>query len=371
MDQLHRNSNLSQQTLSSRLEDWRRRFDHEVKPSLDRTELWSTTWTALWNHAWLEYDGLEKDRTSGRLGRLTWQDEMEESRSNSENFMRKYKTKSPTLTTHDWSNVPLGMILEKYLRSPVSADKSDVARALDRWHKFHEVAAQHPDFRCSLSFPQKTSWTLLTHWWSAAYQDPGISETAKSLLKVAGAHPNSVKFFHDEPYIDSEAFVKTRKSVYNATMYALFDKEFNPNRWDKHFKELRFMALSTIRAKGIQHAAAQRLAYTSYAKKKQLSLPDIGPYVCSVDLPCPWLPKEHRKKEKPFYLWHVEGRRTVKVEDLPNEPDYCCVSHTWGRWRINNVPIPGVPWLVPRNERFDVESLPEHLQRIQPKATFI
>ena len=47
------------------------------------------------------------------------------------------------------------------------------------------------------------------------------------------------------------------------------------------------------------------------------------------------------------------------------------MSHTWGRWRMNDVPIQGVPWLVPRNERFDVESLPEQFKRIQPKVTFI
>ena len=255
------------------------------------------------------------------------------------------------------------MILKKHLRSHVSVDRFDAARALERWYKFWEVAAQHPDLERSLSFRQKTSWTLLTHWWSAAYQDARISETAKSLLETARAAPNSVRIFHGEPYLDTETFVRTRQSVYNATMYALFDKEFNPRNWDKHFKELGFMTLSTIRAKSIRHAAAQRLAYTSYAKMKQFSPPDIGPYVCSVDLPCPWLPKEHRKKEKPFYLWDVERRRTVKVEDLPDEPEYCCVSHTWGRWHMNDVPIQGVPWLVPRNERFDIESLPEHLQR--------
>ena len=371
MDQVHNNSNLSQETLRSRLEDWRRQFDHEVTPSLDMIELWSTTWATLWNRAWAEYDDLEKGRISGGLPRLTWQDQVEESRSRSENFMRKYKTKSPTLTTHDWSKVPLGMILEKYLRSPVSVDRSDPARALERWYKFQEVAAQHSDLGHSLSFPQKTSWTLLTHWWSAAYQDPSISEAAKSLLETARAAPDKVKIFHDEPYLDTETFVRTRQSLYNATMYALFDREFNPRCWHKHFKELGFMTLSVIRARSMQHAAAQRLAYTSYAKMKRFSLPDVGPYVCSVDLPCPWLPKEHRRKEKPFYLWDVERRRTVKVEDLPDEPEYCCVSHTWGRWRMNDVPIQGVPWLVPRNEKFDIESLPEHLQRIQPKATYI
>ena len=371
MDQVHNNSVLSQEILRSRLEDWRRRFDYKVTPTLDRTEYWSTTYATLWNRAWAEYDELEKDRISGGFARLTWQDQKEKNRSDDEDFMRKNKTKSPTLTTHDWSNVPLGMILEKHLGSPVSPDKSHVARALERWHKFWEVTAQQPEFERSLSFPQKTSWTLLAHWWSAAYQDPSISETAKSLLKTAGADPNSVKIFHGEPYLDTETFVRIRKSVYNATMYALFDKEFNPRYWRNHFKELKLMTLSFIRAKSIQHAAAQRLAYSSYAKMKQFSLPDIGRYVYSVALPCPWLPKEHRKKEKPFYLWDVERRQTVRVEDLPDEPEYCCVSHTWGRWRMNDVPIQGVPWLVPKNERFDVESLPEHLQRIQPKVTFI
>ncbi|KAL9104752.1 MAG: hypothetical protein Q9163_000364 [Psora crenata] len=371
MDQVHNNSDLVQEALRSRLDDWRRRFDHEVTPSLDRIEYCSTNWAELWKRAWAEYDELEKDRITSGFTRLTWQDQVEKSRSDSENFMRKYKTKSPTLTTHDWSNVSLGMILEKHLRSPVSADQSDVARALERWYKFREVAAQHPNFGCSLSFPQKASWTLLTHWWSAAYQDPSFSEMAKSLLETARAAPNRVKIFHGEPYLDTETFVRTRKSVYNATMYALFNEEFNPRRWFKHFKELGFMTLSFIRTKAIQHAAAQRLAYTSYAKMRQFDLPDIGPYVCSVDLPCPWLSKEHTKKEKPFYLWDVERKRTVKVEDLPDEPEYCCVSHTWGRWRMNDVPIQGVPWLVPSNRRFDVESLPEHLQRIQPKVPFI
>ena len=323
MDQVHNNSVLSQEILRSRLEDWRRRFDYKVTPTLDRTEYWSTTYATLWNRAWAEYDELEKDRISGGFARLTWQDQKEKNRSDDEDFMRKNKTKSPTLTTHDWFNVPWGMILEKHLGSPVSPDKSHVARALERWHKFWEVTAQQPEFERSLSFPQKTSWTLLAHWWSAAYQDPSISETAKSLLKTAGADPNSVKIFHGEPYLDTETFVRIRKSVYNATMYALFDKEFNPRSWQKHFKELKFMKLNVTRAKSIQRAAAQRLACTSYAKMKQFSLPDIGPYVCSVDLPCPWLPKERRKKEKPFYLWDVERRQTVRVEDLPDEPEYC------------------------------------------------
>ena len=366
MDSVHNKSNLLQEIFASRLEDWRKRLYYEVTPIPGLTELGTRAWTTLWKRAWAQYEELEKDRISAGFARLTWQDHEEEGRRGLEYFIRKH------LVAINWSKVPLGTFLDNCLFSPVSPHKSHVTRALDRWHKFREVAAQHPNFERSLSFTQKTSWTLLTHWWSAAYQDPNISEAAKLLLKNASAHPNSVKIIHDEPYLNTETFEQTRRSVYNATMYALFDKEFNPRWWNNGRKEIRYVILSMIRAKGIQHAAAQRLAYSSYAEMKQLKLPDIGPYVCSVDLPCPWLPKEQRRKEKPFYLWDVKRRQTVKVEDLRDEPEYCCVSHTWGRWRMNDdVHIQGVPWPVPRNGRFDVESLPEHLQRIQPRVTFV
>ena len=59
------------------------------------------------------------------------------------------------------------------------------------------------------------------------------------------------------------------------------------------------------------------------------------------------------------------------VKDLGFEPEYSCVSHTWGRWRKEAIPIDGVPWLVPQNEKFEVERLPEHLQQIRPSTRFI
>ncbi len=75
-------------------------------------------------------------------------------------------------------------------------------------------------------------------------------------------------------------------------------------------------------------------------------------------------------QDYPYYLWDTLGTpspQTVVVRELLKCPEYICVSHTWGRWRDTVRPpagIPGVPWDVPRNTRFDVEDLPEQLKKL-------
>ncbi|XTI83269.1 hypothetical protein V2W45_92302 [Cenococcum geophilum] len=66
----------------------------------------------------------------------------------------------------------------------------------------------------------------------------------------------------------------------------------------------------------------------------------------------------------PYYLWSIKEKRTVKVSDLGISPMYAIISHTWGRWRIpgENIEIPGVPWAVPANTRFDVATLPAMIE---------
>ena len=175
-----------------------------------------------------------------------------------------------------------------------------------------------------------------------------------------------------EIYPDAETFDQLRKSVYNSIMFDLFHREFNPCHWELRVREMPLGMLQATRARAIQHATAQRLSYTSYMSLRGLKTNECGPYMGSIDRPCPWLPREGKPKELPFFLWDVEQKRTVIVHELSTDPEeYCCVSHTWGRWRKDAIPIEGVPWLVPQNEKFDVERLPEHLQQIRPRIRFI
>lgn len=361
---------LQEELLQSRYADWKQRFDGRMMPELRKKHIFSASWETLWHDAWTEYDQLESVRLEEGFPKQTWQDEVEYDRTLSEG-MRKYKSRSVSLTASDWSQVPLGMILEKYLGTSIRSGDRDAAVALARWRRFREVVAEQPQFCRSLSFSQKVSWTILTHWWSGTYQDPSLSNAAIASLEAAASSPVPMIYFFGEAYPDAETFTQLRKSVYHSIMFDLFNREFNPHHWEPHVREILLTTLRFTRSKAVQHATAQRLSYTSYMNIKGCRTYDAGFYMGSMDKPCPWLRREGDHKEMPFFLWDVEERRTVIVNDLSTEPVYCCVSHTWGRWRKEAIPIDGVPWLVPRNEKFEVERLPEHLQQIRPQIRFI
>lgn len=359
-----------EELLQSRYADWKQRYDGTTKPELQKKHIFSTSWEELWHESWAEYDELESIRRERGFTRLTWQDLMEDDRRLSEG-MRKYKSKSLSLTAHDWSQASLGLILENYLGESVRSGDSDAAVALGRWRKFLDVVAEQQQFRHSLSVSQRVSWTILKHWWSGTYQDPSLSNTAIASLEAAASSPVPPIDLFGEVYPDAATFAQLRKSVYHSIMFDLFNQEFNPYHWEPHVREISLTTLRLTRYRASQHATAQRLGYTSYRSLERSIAYDPSPYMGSIDKPCPWLRSDDGRKEMPFFLWDVEERRTVIVSDLEAEPEYCCISHTWGRWRKEAIPIAGVPWLVPQNERFEVDRLPEHLEQIRPRIPFI
>ena len=362
---------LQEELLQSRYADWKQQFDDRTSPELQRKYMFSTSWENLWHDAWAEYDHLESNRIQKGFARQTWQDSVDEERRQSEG-MRKYKSKSASLTAHEWSIVPLGIILEKYLGTSISNGDKDEAIALERWCRFRDIATEQPPFLRFLSVTQRVSWTVLTHWWSGTYQESSLSNAAIASIEATASSPVPMIYRFGVAYPDAETFYQLRKSVYNSIMFDLFNEEFNPRGWELHVREIPLATLQITRAKAIQHATAQRLGYTSYMSLRGLKTNECGPYMGSIDRPCPWLPREGKPKELPFFLWDVEQKRTVIVHELSTDPEeYCCVSHTWGRWRKDAIPIEGVPWLVPQNEKFDVERLPEHLQQIRPRIRFV
>ena len=149
--------------LKSRFADWKQRFDEFTMPELQKRHLYSESWENLWHDAWAEYDQLETMRRETGFPKQIWQDTVDEDRRTSEGT-RKYKSKSATLTAYDWPQVPLGMILEKHLGRNIRSGDKDAAVALGRWRSFQDFVAEQPQFCCSLSFSQKVSWTILTHW---------------------------------------------------------------------------------------------------------------------------------------------------------------------------------------------------------------
>ena len=360
-----------QEELLQRFAAWKHRFDGSVMPELGNKPMFSESWENLWHNAFAEYDQLESIRTTNGLARQTWQHGVDEERRETEG-LRKHKSESTTLSAHKWSVVPLGMILEKYLGASVRSQDKDAATALERWRKFRDVAAEQPQFLHYLSFTQRVSWSMLQHWWLGSYQEPSLSKASRASVEAAASSPGPLTYLFGEVYPDTESFNELRKSVYDSIMFDLFNREFNPYHWEPHVRAVPLATLRLTRSNAIQHATAQRLGYTSYLFLRGLQTKDSGTYRSSIDKPCPWLRREGKSKELPFFLWDVERKRTVTVTELDTDPEeYCCVSHTWGRWRKEAVPIEGVPWLVPQNARFDVERLPEHLQQIRPRVRFI
>ena len=369
MSQVCGDSISSEEIFQSRLASWTSHYNNILRDS-DNIEFGSVAYYRLWDPVWAKFIELEKARIAGGWTRPPWYDRMEKERRAYEDSSG-WKSTSSTLTSDDWPQVPLGTILENYLSSPVCPDQNDMARALERWQKFGEVITQEHEFERSLSYPQRVSWTLLTHWWSAMYQDSSLSRAAIARLEAAKANPDKVEYIQDEPHLGNEEFLQSRNSLYNSAMYTLFNKEFNPYSWSNHFKAIHLMALKQIREKSNELAAAQRFAYSSYAKMKHFDVQDAGSYTASPEMPCQWLSGKDHEKQYPYFLWDVQREQTVIVDELPIKPEYCCVSHTWGRWRLEKVPIKGVPWHVPRNKRFEIESLPQQLRRLKMQAPFV
>lgn len=162
----HNESDVQEELLQSRYAKWKQGFEDRTMPELRKKHLFSTSYEILWDEAWAEYDELESVRIREGFVKQTWQNVVDEDRR-LEEVMRKYKSKSRSFTVYDLSQVPLGMKLENYLGRSVQSEHARgnvaMAIALERWRIFREVMANQPEFRHSLSWTQKASWTILSH----------------------------------------------------------------------------------------------------------------------------------------------------------------------------------------------------------------
>ncbi|KAI0846619.1 hypothetical protein F5Y00DRAFT_271912 [Daldinia vernicosa] len=82
--------------------------------------------------------------------------------------------------------------------------------------------------------------------------------------------------------------------------------------------------------------------------------------------------------ETPYYLWDCQRRETRTVQEIVDAegsfPDYVAISHSWVRWQDTSAPrleLPGVPWEIPRNKKFDVEKLPDMLAALPWRYAWI
>ena len=360
---------LSDEELEEYYAEWWQNFTNVTYQLLETTHIFSPTWETLWYETWSDYDALEALSKERRMAQRSWQGAWESYRSRTEAF-RQYIS-GPMLES-DWAFCPLGLKLEHFLGTEVVNSNGDWAVALERAKLFQDLVNTQVAFKKCLSTSQKVSWTLLEEWWLAKYQDSNLTKAAIASLEVAAASPPTPKRFRDQPSPEAEKSSLIKKSVYHAVLFDLFKREFNPRMWQPYCKDVYLASLRRVRTQSLAYASAQRLGYAAYSTIQTLSVPEPTPYIGSILDSCSWLPPRSVDPGMPFFLWDVNQMCTVITAELGGRPDYCCVSHTWGRWRKEPpAQVAGVPWLVPQNHRFNVQDLPNYLKVVRPRFQYV
>lgn len=393
------------------------RVDFSSTSTLDEfwnkfTRLWSRELTIAWRFSpefdelcqavHNLYDRLEEDRCSKSEHRRIWQDDVE--------FFFKWVTEQKRREYTPWSakeadrNKPLSLAwqttekLQEHKMYPLAIamalyePPNDIPldrihpwkTTLENWTHFQRRYKENPDFRYSLSLSQDASFQILKDWWNSHYSPRADMEEFRRKLDDL---VSSVRLLTEDTLTK---FAWTSHSLYHSTCVELFFREFHPSLFEINARREPLWCLARIRANSIKIALKQRFAYDTFTADTQRQ---AGPTQRVIDYP-----KIVRTYDswgnnllfteilfqigvireglegirqafwpRPCYLWDVVRRKTIEVRDLPECPQYTCISHTWGRWRLRdcrNIHIPGVPWTVPPNSLYDVRKLPGILGRL-------
>jgi hypothetical protein len=326
------------------LEQWRLAFD---TTEFNRPYWFSPKWHEQWDPFWARYDELETQRKHRSIEKADWQDAYERYRRESYHLEQSYKSE---WRTEDWKVCPLGYLLQHYLRLDTDT-VSQWQDALKIWEYLLQQLRPDPEqseLWKVLSHAQQVSFMLLKDWWECRYSEPRLTQAVRQAV-LAETRTASVYTF-PIPSVAREHLVavgaRAKESIYHGRMFQLWVREFVRESWEPYMKNIHLHNLDQVRRKALSQALPQQMSYTFYSKRKtSAAIPKLAfhsdQYVSSQS----WLPPIDRETGMPFYLWDIRNRRTVITTDLPGEPQYTCISHTWGRWREKSwAKIDGVPW---------------------------
>ena len=290
----------------------------------------------------------------------------------------------------EWIRPPLWCEVEPFIEAEIGEGHS---RAVALYDIAESLFRDHPrkvEFLSSLSPSQYNSMRIIQEWWSGSIEDDEWFAANTDKLKALNILQMFPAVDHFPPLVVQIALgvgpIIPKASVYRLEIFRLFQMEFDPDDGKGQEKEKYHGYLQQQRERSAFYASVQRIIYTFRAKKMEVAFPPSyannpirsvetlirGTIGACVEA-CPWLGLKKDRKAYPYFLWDVQRKRTVTVNDMTKIPDYICISHTWGRWRDKSKPfisVPNVPWLVPQNTRFRVEKLPESLEVAFP-GTYI
>lgn len=330
----------------------------------------SPEWERLWSRLWTEFDELN-DRCRFLRVPDGWKQGCSEYRAEGERqhqmFMLERERHLEVSSSSD-SDVPnracpLSAWLRRHQGTTYStnAEREYSWRAtLSDWELFRSLLKDGSQHISMLSSAERSSYQILEDWWCSAYSSPHLIAAVRDFISKHG----EISLYDQEclPYNveeDDEILDETlcRESLYHSRCFQLWVREFNPLRWEPFLLFWPVKGLEAARCDAIKQASLQRIGYACLFQEKA---PLPNEYISAVrDQYIPWL-RDQSPAGLPHYLWDVAECCTVTVSELPFVSDYTCISHTWGRWRLDSyASIPGVPWLVPENSLYNVRMLPD------------
>lgn len=255
------------------------------------------------------------------------------------------------------------------------------------WMRRGEAPSCIKVWKALLTTSQYNCLRLLHEWWNDTIQPARIGRGARKAIAALCKEESSEALGEEKQVLQA----KLRCSRYHEQLWHIFFLEFSPEHHSHGLwlarDQLVSLGLEEERSSAMELAAMQRVA-SAFAKElmstSSPSSPRMSPCfdsrssclsaLCSTSHgatlnPCPWLNPKVTQSELPFYLWDVEARQTVETTEI-EAPEYICISHTWGRFRIcgKSAKLSGTPWLVPCNTKFSVEYLPIQLAKAFEKG---
>lgn len=349
------------------LDEWHYKWNEEFGPRLTALYLFSPEYMYLLEQTWKEYDALEADRRESLRPPLEWQPEFSQRREAARKLLEFRKTIYSPMTEAQMSVAPLQALLHHELETPTETlltDRMSSWRAtLDNWECFQKQVVTRASFFGALSAAQRTSFQILQDWWDSSYSDLDVLRIARGYMESRRDEENYSAPFDDEEVIRGTCM---DASLYHADCFRLFCHEFHPRSWEPFTSHRCILSVTYQRQQASLTAISQRFAYSVVnAHSVRSRLPIERPYVRPARLDNKWFAKVDREDQgHPFYLWDAVQRKTIEVGEVC--PEYICISHTWGRWRIKDkmAELPGVGWLVPENSLYDVRDVPDMLGRL-------
>lgn len=363
-------------------------FVQQFGRMLDITWKYGPQWQQLWTSVWSTYDALESARAASSTPRREWQDRFEERRRKDE--LEQSKTYLPIdsdVSSFEKGRWPLCAALWEFEGAPLQEKRTPWKTTLESWERFLELCRDADSgFRETLSSAQRTSFHVLYDWWMCRCAP--AEDVADFRMKLEGGDLDSLGFPLLEQFLHPLVAWKNH-SAYHSALLSLFAREFNPMYWEPFQRGRVITFLEVARSRAITLTTRQRFARDIwdflYEEKGEAPRdPALADALFLREYPHTAVPQYDAWGKDtvtvslvpPTYLWDIKGRKTILVHTLPSCPEYACISHTWGRWRLSNsldanVPVTGVPWHVPPNKLYDVQELPEMLCRLPADIQFV